>query len=54
MRLTDQYLSYAAECVRVAREIKDPKDKATLLHMAEMWERLAKQGASRSKAKDDL
>jgi hypothetical protein len=37
----DRYKHYAAECIRVAQQIQDPADKATLLDMAQMWRRLA-------------
>jgi hypothetical protein len=41
MTSRDQYRQYAADCVRVAQQVNDPADKATLLQMAKMWLGLA-------------
>jgi hypothetical protein len=47
MSLADRYRAFAAECERVARQARDPKDGALLMEMAEMWRRLAERaGAS--------
>ena len=43
MASADQCRQYAAECVRVAQQLRDPTDKAMLLDMAEMWRRLAER-----------
>jgi len=43
----DEYRQYAAECLRVAQQLNDPIEKATLLRMAEIWQGLA------AKADDD-
>jgi len=40
----DEYRRYAAECLEMASVIHDPKARATLLHMAQVWLRLAGQG----------
>lgn len=45
MALTDRYKEFAAECVRVAREASNPKDKAMLLQMADTWLKLAEKAA---------
>jgi hypothetical protein len=46
MSLPDRYRTFAAECERVARQASDPKDKALLLEMAEVWRRLAERAAA--------
>jgi hypothetical protein len=43
MSRAEEYRRYAAECIRVAQETADPKDKALLLEMAEKWRELAKR-----------
>ena len=40
----DEYQRYAAECLEMASALHDPKARATLLHMAQVWLRLAGQG----------
>jgi hypothetical protein len=52
MRLADRYRDYAAECVRVAKEAKNPRDKAMLLQMAESWKRLGERAARKDKDED--
>jgi Tfp pilus assembly protein PilX len=47
MASTDEYRRLAAECLRIAHESQNPKDRALLLRMAESWMRLAEQSASR-------
>jgi len=41
MSRAEEYRRYAAECVRVAQQIHNPRDKAMLLDMAEKWRALA-------------
>ena len=40
----DEYRRYAAECMEMASVFHDPKARATLLLMAQVWLRLAAQG----------
>ena len=40
----DEYRRYAAECLEMASALHDPKARAILLHMAQVWLRLAGQG----------
>jgi hypothetical protein len=40
----DEYRRYAAECLEMASALHDPKARASLLHMAQVWLRLAGQG----------
>jgi hypothetical protein len=47
MASTDEYRRLAAECLRIARESQNPKDRALLLRMAESWIRLAERGEER-------
>jgi hypothetical protein len=39
----DEYRRYAAECMEMASTLRDPKARATLLQMAQVWLRLAGQ-----------
>jgi hypothetical protein len=41
------YRRHASECVRLAQQAKDAKEKAVLLSMAESWRRLAERADSR-------
>jgi hypothetical protein len=41
------YRRHASECVRLAQQAQNAKDKALLLTMAESWRRLADQAESR-------
>lgn len=41
MASAEEYLGYAAECVRLARDATDPDTKARLLQMAQAWRDLA-------------
>ena len=41
MTRAEEYRQYAAECLRVARQIQNQTDKAMLLGMAEKWQMLA-------------
>jgi hypothetical protein len=41
MASAEQLRRYATECVRVAQQIDNPIDKATLLQMAKVWLNLA-------------
>jgi hypothetical protein len=43
MARAEQYRQYAAECVRLAQESHNQKDKALLLEMAEKWRARAEQ-----------
>jgi hypothetical protein len=43
-----EYRRYAAECLEVASVIHDPKARATLLQMAQVWLRLANQRTLRT------
>ncbi len=43
MGRSDEYRRYAAECLEMASVIHDPKARVTLLHMAQVWLRLAGQ-----------
>ena len=44
MGRSDEYRRYAAECLEMASVTHDPTARATLLHMAQVWLRLAGQG----------
>ena len=47
MASTDDYRRLAADCLRIARESPNPKDRALLLRMAESWIRLAERSEQR-------
>jgi hypothetical protein len=44
MAATDEYRSYAQECLRWAEETNNEENRQALLAMARMWSRLAEQG----------
>ena len=44
MGRSDECRRYAADCLEMASALHDPKARATLLHMAQVWLRLAGQG----------
>jgi len=48
----DEYRRVAAECLRIARDSQNPKDRALLLRMAESWIRLAERADERRSAAD--
>jgi hypothetical protein len=43
MGRTDEYRRDAAECLEIAGTSQDPKSRAALLQMAQVWLRLATQ-----------
>jgi hypothetical protein len=43
----DDHRRHAAECVRLAQKVQNPRDKALLLAMADCWIRLAEEAAKR-------
>ena len=43
MGRSDKYRRYAAECLEMASVIHDPRARAALLQMAQVWLRLASQ-----------
>jgi len=43
MGRSDQYRRYAVECLEMASVTHDPKARAALLQMAQVWLRLASQ-----------
>ena len=40
---SDQYRRYAQECLLLARTAEDERARASLLHMAQVWFRLAEE-----------
>ena len=42
----EKYRRHAAECLRIARTTQDPREKATLLAMADKWRELADKAES--------
>lgn len=45
MGKAERYRRYAAECIRLAQQVRDISEKDTLLAMAESWRRLAERVA---------
>ena len=41
MGRSERYRAFAHECLEMARTTRDPRARATLKHMAEVWFRLA-------------
>ena len=52
MGRVELYRSYAAECVRLARQSTNPTDQALLLEMAENWIRMAERAKARTDGDD--
>jgi hypothetical protein len=52
MNRVELYRSYAAECVRLARQATNPTDKTLLLEMADKWMRMAQRAEARTDADD--
>jgi hypothetical protein len=46
MAKPEDYRRYAAECLRLAQELRGRAEAAALLEMAERWRRLAKEAES--------
>jgi hypothetical protein len=53
MSLADRYRTFAAECERVAKQARNPKDSALLMEMAEMWRRLAERAEPSDRQKSE-
>jgi hypothetical protein len=53
MNRVELYRSYAAECVRLARQATNPTDKTLLLEMADKWMRMAQRAEAATDAADD-
>jgi hypothetical protein len=51
MKDSKTYRDYAADCTRLAK-LMGPKDKETLLKMAEAWEERAREAERREKRAD--
>ena len=43
---SDQYRRFAQECLVLARNAEDERTRASLLHMAQVWFRLAEERAN--------
>jgi hypothetical protein len=43
MRPSEEYRRFAEECVQIARSVSSPQSQAILLHMAQVWFRLAEE-----------
>lgn len=41
MATREDYRRYAEKCLDLARVVTDPRDRAALVHMAQVWLRLA-------------
>jgi hypothetical protein len=52
MNRVELYRSYAAECVRLARQATNPADKTLLLEMADKWMRMAQRTEAATDADD--
>jgi hypothetical protein len=48
MRTAEKYRRFGHECVELARTAKSPANKPVLLHMAQVWFRLAEEHAARA------
>jgi hypothetical protein len=50
MGRSDNYRSYAKECLDMANAVQDAKSRASLLQMAQVWLRLAQQHDAKSQS----
>ena len=41
----EECVRHAAACVRIAQRVKNPRNKAVLLQMADVWRRLAQKAS---------
>jgi hypothetical protein len=48
MGKSDEYRRYAEECLELASTFQSPEAQAVLLHMAQVWIRLANREAAHS------
>jgi hypothetical protein len=53
MSKAESYRQYASLCLNLARNVKNPDDKAMLLHMAETWRQLAERLEKRIDSADE-
>jgi hypothetical protein len=49
MSKSDKYQRFAEECLEIAQTAKDNQAKPVLLHMAQVWFRLAAEHAEHAK-----
>jgi hypothetical protein len=43
MPKSEEYREFAAECLRVAHQLKDPTERSKLIRMAQIWQELAER-----------
>ena len=53
MSKSDKYQRFAEECLEIAQTAKDNQAKAVLLHMAQVWFRLAAEHAEHAKGGEE-
>ena len=52
MTKAEKYQRFAEECMELARTAKDTEARAVLLHMAQVWVRLAENQTADSERED--
>jgi hypothetical protein len=52
MGRSDEYRRYVKECLDMANVVQDPKARASLLQMAQVWLRLAQQHNAKQRSDD--
>jgi hypothetical protein len=52
MSKAEKYQRFAQECMELARTVKDAESRAVLLHMAQVWVRLAENQTVDSERED--
>ena len=50
----EEYRQYAAECLRLAHDFREPGARAVLHHMAQVWLRLAQATENRERSQDKV
>jgi len=53
MGRSEKYRQYAAECLHLANDFREPGAQAVLHHMAQVWLRLAQDAERQYQTQDD-
>jgi hypothetical protein len=50
----EEYRRYARECLELANNLRVPRARAALQHMAQVWLRLAQDAENRAQSQDEV
>jgi hypothetical protein len=51
--MAEEYRRYAKECLELATTLQEPKARNTLLHMAQVWLRLAQNAEAEAEEREE-